>query len=151
MKTLVRCTIHIIGNVLRGFKTCFYRLAGAKIGKNTMISLGAKIDVRRGKITIGHDCLVTHGCYILSHDGAAHVIDPDEDGSGTVEIGNHVFIGVNSVILRNVRIGDHSIIGAGSVVNINIPEGVIAAGNPVKIIKELNKPYLPLPRKHKKL
>ena len=113
-----------------------------------MISLGAKLDVRRGRIIIGDNCLITHGCYILSHDGAAHVLDPQDDGRGSVEIGNHVFIGVNSVVLRNVKIGDHAIIGAGSVVNRDIPEGTVAVGNPVKILRQLPKPYLPLPRKH---
>lgn len=106
-----------------------------------MISLGAKLDVRRGKIIIGDHCLITHGCYILSHDGAAHVIDPKDNGQGKVVIGNHVFIGVNSVILRDVTIGDHAIIGAGAVVNKDIPSGAIAVGNPVKIIRKLEPPY----------
>lgn len=113
-----------------------------------MISLGAKIDVRRGKVTIGDHCLITHGCYILSHDGAAHIINPEDNGTGYVTIGDHVFIGVNTVVMRNVTIGSHSIIGAGSVVNKDIPEGVVAAGNPIKILKELDKPYRPLPKKH---
>ena len=151
MKFLIRIFIHLLGNLLRLGRTNFYRLSGASIGKNTMISLGAKLDVRRGKIIIGDNCLITHGCYILSHDGAAHVIDQGDDGTGVVEIGNHVFIGVNSVVLRNVKIGDHAIIGAGSVVNRDIPEGVIAAGNPVKILRELTKPYTPLPKKHRKV
>ena len=116
-----------------------------------MISLGAKIDVRRGQVTIGDNCLITHGCYILSHDGAAHVIDANDNGTGYVTIGNHVFIGVNSVVMRNVTIGDHAIIGAGSVVNKDIPEGAIAAGNPVKIIKQLEKPYKALPKRHRNL
>jgi acetyltransferase-like isoleucine patch superfamily enzyme len=60
-----------------------------------------------------------------------------------------VFIGVNTVVMRNVTIGSHSIIGAGSVVNKDIPSGVVAAGNPVKILKQLDKPYRSLPKKHK--
>ncbi len=151
MKFLLRKLIHLLGNLLRGMKIVFYQLSGAKIGKNTMISLGAKLDVRRGRITIGENCLITHGCYILSHDGAAHVINPDDNGTGSVEIGDHVFIGVNSVVLRNVKIGNHAVIGAGSVVNKDIPEGAIAAGNPIKILKQLEKPYSALPKKHKML
>ena len=149
MKNIIRLTIHILGNILRFFHMSFLRASGAQIGKNTMISLGAKIDVRRGSVKIGDDCLITHGCYILSHDGAAHVINPEDNGTGFVEIGNNVFIGVNTVVMRNVKIGNHSIIGAGSVVNKDIPEGVVAAGNPIKIIKELEKPYRTLPKKHK--
>lgn len=149
MKKIVRLAIHLLGNILRFFQLTFLRASGAKIGKNTMISLGAKIDVRRGKIIIGNYCLITHGCYILSHDGAAHVLDDQDDGSGYVTIGDHVFIGVNTVVMRNVTIGSHSIIGAGSVVNKDIPEGVVAVGNPIKIIKEIQKPYKPLPKVHK--
>ena len=149
MKIIIRKMVHYLGNLLRFFQLSFLRASGAKIGKNTMISLGAKIDVRRGKVTIGDNCLITHGCYILSHDGAAHVINPDDNGTGFVTIGNNVFIGVNTVVMRNVTIGDHAIIGAGSVVNKDIPEGVVAAGNPIKIIKELEKPFRPLPKVHK--
>jgi acetyltransferase-like isoleucine patch superfamily enzyme len=113
-----------------------------------MINHGAKIDVCRGKGITRHHCLIMHGCYILSHDGAAHVINPADHGTGFVNIGDHVFIGVNSVVMRNVTIGSQAIIGAGSVVNKDIPEGVVAAGNPIKILKELEKPYRPLPIKH---
>ncbi|MDO5968907.1 acyltransferase [Flavivirga aquimarina] len=149
MRHLIRHIIHHLGNILRFFHMSFLRASGVKIGKNTMISLNAKIDVRRGKVVIGDNCLITHGCYILSHDGAAHVINHKDDGSGFVSIGNNVFIGVNAVVMRNVTIGDHAVIGAGSVVNKDIPEGVVAAGNPIKIIKELPKPYKILPKKHK--
>jgi acetyltransferase-like isoleucine patch superfamily enzyme len=124
------------------------RLSGAKIGKNTMISLGAKIDVRRGQVIIGDNCLITHGCYILSHDGAAHVLNDTDNGNGKVVIGNNVFIGVNTVVMRNVTIGDHAVIGAGSVVNKDIPSGMVAAGNPIKILKEIPQPYKILPKKH---
>ena len=149
MKTLIRKLIHYLGNVLRSFQMSFLRASGATIGKNTMISLGAKIDVRRGKVSIGDHCLITHGCYILSHDGAAHIINPEDNGTGYVNIGDHVFIGVNTVVMRNVTIGSHAIIGAGSVVNKDIPDGVVAAGNPIKIIKQLEKPYATLPKVQK--
>ena len=117
MKTILRKSIHLLGNLLRFIHLSFLRLSGAEIGKNTMISLGAKLDLRRGKVVIGDNCLITHGCYILSHDGAAHVLNEKDNGEGKVIIGNDVFIGVNTVVLRNVTIGNHAIIGAGSVVN----------------------------------
>ena len=131
MKFLIRKTVHYLGNVFRFFQILFLKASGAKIGKNTMISLGAKIDVRRGKVIIGDHCLITHGCYILSHDGAAHVISPEDNGSGYVTVGDHV------------------IIGAGSVVNKDIPDGAVAAGNPIKIIKYLERPYIHLPKIHR--
>ena len=148
MKFIIRKSIHVLGNILRYFQLSFLRASGATIGKNTMISLGAKVDTRRGKVTIGANCLITHGCYILSHDGAAHVLDNNDTGNGFVTIGDNVFIGVNTVVLRNVTIGNHAIIGAGSVVNKDIPEGVVAAGNPIKVLKEIPQPYKTLPKKH---
>lgn len=52
-----------------------------------------------------------------------------------VHIGENVFIGMDSIILKGVTVGARSIIGAGSVVTKNIPSDCIAAGNPCKIIK----------------
>ena len=54
-----------------------------------------------------------------------------------VIIGKNVWIGMNSLILKNVTIGDNSIIGAGSVVVKDVPKNTIAAGNPAKVIKDL--------------
>lgn len=133
----IRLLIHYIGNLIRFFQKLYLRSTGVKIGKNTMISLRAKIDVRRGEVIIGDNCHITYGCVILSHDGATKQYNSSDDGSGVVKIGNNVFIGVNSVIMRNVTIGENSIIGAGSVVTKDIPQDVIARGNPAKVVKIL--------------
>jgi len=53
-------------------------------------------------------------------------------------IGDDVFIGANSIILKGARIGSRSIIGAGSVVSKNIPEDEIWGGNPIKFIRKAN-------------
>ena len=53
---------------------------------------------------------------------------------GDIVIGDNVFVGSNSTILYDVKIGNNVIIGAGSLVNKDIPDGVIAAGVPAKII-----------------
>jgi maltose O-acetyltransferase len=54
-----------------------------------------------------------------------------------ITIGDDVWIGGSSVICPGVTIGSRSIIGAGSVVTKDIPEDVIAAGNPCKVIRKL--------------
>ena len=110
-----------------------------KIGKNTMISLRAKIDVRRGKVIIGNNCTITYGCIILSHDHAAALLHPSEKSEGKTIINDDVFIGVNSIILPKVNIGQNSIIGAGSIVSHDIPPNVVAMGNPARIIREIKK------------
>lgn len=57
--------------------------------------------------------------------------------SAPVTIGSNVWIGGNVTIMPGVTIGDHTVVGSGSVVTKSLPEGVIALGNPCKIIKEL--------------
>ncbi len=58
------------------------------------------------------------------------------DYGKSITIGNDVWIGGNTVINPGVTIGDNVVIGSGSVVTKDIPSGVIAAGNPCKIIRE---------------
>ena len=48
-----------------------------------------------------------------------------------------MFIGVNSVVLRDVTIGEYSIVGAGSVVTKDVPPSVVVAGNPARITRKL--------------
>jgi galactoside O-acetyltransferase len=54
-----------------------------------------------------------------------------------ITVGNNVWIGAQVVVLPGVTIGDEVVIGAGSVVNKDIPSGVIAAGNPCKVIRKI--------------
>jgi maltose O-acetyltransferase len=54
-----------------------------------------------------------------------------------VEIGSDVWVGGGAIILPGVRIGARAVIGAGSVVTRDIPEGVLAAGNPSRVIREI--------------
>ena len=100
-----------------------------------MISIGAKIDVGRGSISIGKNCTITHGDVILSHDLGRSLLKKTQESSGHTIIEDYVFIGVNCVILPGVKIGKNSIIGAGSIVTKNIPENSVAAGNPAKVIR----------------
>lgn len=115
----------------------YLKMNGIKIGKNTFISLGAKIDTQFGEIIIGDNVHITSGCVLLAHDGAIKQMKPDANPRGKIVIGNNVFIGVNTVVLMNVTIGDNSVIGAGSIVNKNVPPNALAVGNPLKVIKEL--------------
>lgn len=135
---VTRRIIHWFAEVLRNIRILSLRMAGMSIGKDCMISWGAKLDVSGGSIVIGDRCTITHGCIILSHDRSKKRINPQDQGAGTVRLGNDVFVGVNSVILRDVMIGDYSIVGAGSVVTKDVPPNVVVAGNPARIIKSLS-------------
>lgn len=109
------------------------------IGENVGIS-GSTISATQ-KIVIGDNVLIGSGCVICDSD--AHPLNPSERNCPEktnklpVIIGDNVFIGARSIVLKGVTIGENSIIGAGSVVSKSIPDNVIAAGNPCKIIKNL--------------
>lgn len=60
-----------------------------------------------------------------------------EINTSPISIGNDVFVGANSVILKGITIGDRAIIGAGSVVTKDIPADEVWAGNPAKFIKKI--------------
>jgi maltose O-acetyltransferase len=60
-----------------------------------------------------------------------------EEFGKPVEIGSDVWVGGGAIILPGVRIGSRAVIGAGSVVTRDVPGGVLAAGNPCKVIREI--------------
>ena len=132
---LSRSVIHHLGNLLRCVKLAYYKLNGIEIRQNTMISLGAKLDVRRGQITIGKNCTITYGCILVSHDATARILRHEDNGAGKIVIEDNVYIGVGTIILRNVRIGQGAIIGAGSVITKDVPPYAVVIGNPQQVIK----------------
>lgn len=74
---------------------------------------------------------------------AGHPIQPDLRRQGyqynmPVHIGKNCWIGAGVIIVPGVTIGDNTVIGAGSVVTKNIPSGVVAVGNPCKVLREVN-------------
>ncbi|HYE49456.1 MAG TPA: sugar O-acetyltransferase [Azospirillaceae bacterium] len=60
-----------------------------------------------------------------------------EEYGKPVEIGSDVWVGGGAIILPGVRIGSRAVIGAGSVVTRDIPDGVFAAGNPCRVVREI--------------
>ncbi len=60
-----------------------------------------------------------------------------EEFGRPVEIGSDVWVGGGAIILPGVRIGSRAVVGAGSVVTRDVPEGVFAAGNPCRVIREV--------------
>ena len=87
------------------------------------------------KITIG--CSVRCGANTLITDGDWHTDDPRSGDSKPVYIGDNVWLGVDVVVLKGVKIGRNSVIGAGSVVTSDVPENVVAAGNPCRVVRGL--------------
>jgi len=86
-------------------------------------------------IRIGND--VRCGANTLITDSDWHLDDARSGTPRDVVIGDNVWLGVNSVVLKGVTIGENAVIGANSVVTKSIPANVIAAGNPCKVIRNL--------------
>ena len=92
------------------------------------------------EVTIGDNVYIAPGVGIYT---AGHPLDVRRRNAGLeyaypIKIGNNVWIGAQSIILPGITIGDNTVIAAGTVVNCNIPCGMLVAGNPCKIIREIN-------------
>ena len=92
-----------------------------------------------GRVTIGKNAQIAPNVAIYT---AGHPIHPDSRNSGyeygiPVTIGDNVWIGGNVCVMPGVTIGSNVVIGAGSVVTRDIPDNVIAAGNPCRVIREI--------------
>jgi acetyltransferase-like isoleucine patch superfamily enzyme len=118
-----------------------------KIGNNTMLN-GVAVTAY-DNVTIGRNCQIA-SCTLIS-DTDFHPVNPgirERESLGykidyatvnkkAISIGNNVWIGWGSTILKGVSIGDNSIIAAGSLVVNDIPANVLAAGNPAVVKKTL--------------
>ena len=88
------------------------------------------------RITIGNGCIIAMGTVIRDNDGANHrILSPDYTNRKPITIGNHVWIGENTMILKGVTIGDGCVIGANSLVTKDIPPYSLAIGSPAKVIR----------------
>lgn len=117
-------------------RTVCHKMRGIHIGKNVEIGYRVMIgNVHPENIYIGDNTTIAANTTILDHDNSYYYSRGGEVKCGKVVIGNNVFIGVGTVIMPGVRIGDGAIIGSLSFVNKDIPAYVVAAGNPVSIIK----------------
>ncbi len=99
---------------------------------NYFQAMGARIVIGRGT-WIGPNV----GIVASNHD----IYNPDDRAEGKdVIIGEKCWIGMNAVVLPGVKLGDHTVVGAGAIVTKSFEEGYcVIAGNPARIIKNLNK------------
>ena len=123
-------------NIIPPF-TCDYG-CNVKVGNNTVINhSGVFLDTN--EINIGKHALIgpKSGLY-----GAIHPFDVEARNEGiekakTINIGDSAWLGGKVTVVPGVSIGKHSVIGAGSVVTKDIPDDVVAVGNPCRVIRKI--------------
>ena len=132
---------------------CHNTYGSINVLKNATLTIGNESGMSGGtiwatdSITIGDNVKIGANCTII--DGDIHSTDwrrrrdkrPNpqrmEYKHKPIVIGNDVWLGANSIVLKGVTIGDRTVIGAGSVVSKDIPADCIAVGNPCVVVKNL--------------
>lgn len=126
-------------------KEFLYRLRG-EYTTEKLISMGMQVGKNFGRlhgvvldpshcwlITIGDNVTMAPRVHILCHDASTkHFLGYTK--IGRVNIGDNVFIGAESVVLPGVNIGSNVIVGANSTVTHDVPDGVVVAGSPARVI-----------------
>ena len=109
-----------------------------RIGDGSFLNHGVYL-MDGAPITLGRHCFLGPGCGLYT---ANHPLDAAQRAQGLeralpITLGDDVWLGGNVVVLPGVTIGSGSVIGAGSVVTRDIPPGVVAAGNPCRVLRPI--------------
>ena len=93
------------------------------------------------RVRFGNDVFIAPNCCFSA---AGHPLDVAQRNQGLefaypIEVGNNVWIGAGVTVLPGVTIGDNTVVGAGSIVNKDLPSGVVAVGNPCKVLREITR------------
>ncbi|MDR1606630.1 MAG: 2,3,4,5-tetrahydropyridine-2,6-dicarboxylate N-acetyltransferase [Streptococcaceae bacterium] len=100
---------------------------GAEIGAGTMIDMGA---ILGGRAIVGNNSHIGAGAVL------AGVIEPAS--AEPVRVGDNVLVGANAVIIEGVQVGDGAVVAAGAIVTTDVPENVVVAGVPARVIKTID-------------
>ena len=100
------------------------------VGEGTWIGFYALLDAQVAPLKIGRWCDISSGVHLYTHSTHLRSTERGEKVVGPVEIGDHVFIGANSVVLPGTKIGHHSVVGALSVVSGEYPPNSFIVGAP---------------------
>ena len=133
---------HIVADRARPVEICGWGSAdehGAVVlGAHCLILPGVRIQ-SAARIEIGDDCMIAAGAYITDADWHGLYDRTHEGGArAPVVLGNNVWIGEGACVLKGVTIGENSVVGARAVVAEDVPANVVVAGNPARVVKELD-------------
>jgi len=109
------------------------------IGDYCLIAPGVKIQAAQ-QVHIGDSCMFGADASISDSDwhGVYNRLRPFGRATQPITIADNVWVGERAIITKGVTIGENSIVGAGAVVTKDVPANTIVAGNPAKIVKEIN-------------
>ncbi len=110
-----------------------------RIGARTFINYNlTALDV--AAITIGEDCQIGPNVQLLTptHPVAAQPRRDRLEAAKPITIGDNVWLGGGVIVCPGVSIGENSVIGAGAVVTRDLPAGVVAVGNPARVIRSID-------------
>lgn len=128
-KLIVNKTFGIYaGSYIRIIENGTLILNGGFINEGTQITCHSRVE-------IGSNCTIARDVVIRDYD-AHSILDEKFKISSPITIRDNVWIGNRAIILKGVTIGSGSIVAAGAVVTKDVPDHVIVAGNPAKIIRE---------------
>ncbi len=146
--------------MLRKLYRVFYRkIAGnldpLKYARKIGVNMNGKVFLTGGVlwgtepwiITLGDNVHISDGVRFLTHDGGARLFRnrvPDLEITKPIVIGNNVFVGNCVIFLPGVSIGNQVVIGAGAVVTHDVPDGVVVAGVPAKVIESYDEYFAKL-------
>ena len=107
-----------------------------RIGKGSEIGERCRISIANS-LEIGEKVLLSPNVYITDCDHVPVIDQGIVQRGQKVSIGEGSYIGINAVIVGNVRIGRHCVVGANSVVTKDVPDYCVAVGSPAKVIKNM--------------
>jgi acetyltransferase-like isoleucine patch superfamily enzyme len=109
-----------------------------KIGHYCLLCPGVRISAASA-VTIGDNCMLANGVYVTDSDWHDIYNRLAMGRAEPVTIADNVWIGDGATVCKGVTIGENSIVGAGSVVVREIPANAVAAGNPARVVKTLDR------------
>ena len=109
-----------------------------EIGENFFANHNTVI-LDAAKVIFGDNVFIAPNCIFST---AGHPLDYEQRNRGLeyaypIKVGNNVWFGAGVIVLPGVTIGDNTVIGAGSIVNRDIPSGVVAVGNPCRVLRKI--------------
>jgi acetyltransferase-like isoleucine patch superfamily enzyme len=108
-----------------------------RVGEGTWIGYYCLLDSQLAPLKVGKWCNISSGAHIYTHSTHLRCTERGDKVIGPVTLGDHVFVGANSVILPETNIGHHSIVGALSVVRGRFPPNSLIVGAPAKVKAKL--------------